>query len=105
MSRFPGGCSVADRGAVAPRIGPAYQDAAARVEGDAVGVAGQLVPRFPPIDRVAPAGQLRDGGLREAALQVELLRASPIANRPASQRGASTACWMSSPKSISAVYT
>src|SRR6266566_1435087 len=65
--------SVADRGAVAPRIGPAHQDAAARVDGDAVGVAGQLVPGLPAIDRVAPVGQLRDGGLGESALQVELV--------------------------------
>src|SRR3954469_2764584 len=73
---------VSRRGAVAARVSAAGQDPTLAVDGDAVGVAGELVPVAPPVQRMAAARELVDGRLRIARLDVQ--RVACFAEREAS---------------------
>src|SRR6478609_9361820 len=65
------GPSIADRRPVAPPVGAAHPEAACRIDGDAVGVARDLVPVAPAVDQVAAPLELVDRARREAGLEVQ----------------------------------
>src|SRR5688500_10804097 len=63
--------SVARGGAVAARIGAAREHAAFGIDGDAVGMAGELVPVAPSVDRMPAPRELVDRRARVARLDVQ----------------------------------
>src|SRR5512147_1191855 len=70
-ARVTGIVSAPDGGAVAARVGAADPGARPGIDGDAVGMAGQLAPRTPAAYGVATPFQLGECRLGEAAFQAE----------------------------------
>src|SRR5262249_49035587 len=71
FSRHYFSASQADRLAVAARVGAAREPAGRRIDGDAVGMAGVLVPVGPAVEQMPTALELVDGLAREARLDMQ----------------------------------